>query len=582
MILQALDRYYDRLVEDGKLERVGWQPVRVSYALQLDSKGQLLRLLPLFSEEERGKKKVTVPRVMNVPAQIKRSVGIAPNFLCDNSSYILGVDDKGKPERTRKCWQASKELHLALLERVDDPAARAVVRFFTSWDPDRAAEHSALRENLADLYFGANLVFAYDDEDGLRFAHNSVGVQEAWDSYYGGQGEEVMRCLVTGKAGPIARLHPSIRGVVGGQAAGTSLVSFNAPAFESFGCDKGQGLNAPVSEKAAFAYSSALNYMIGERGKHLRLSDTTIVFWAESGSDVYAQFGSFMLGAQAPLEDKDLLEALKALSAGRKVAWEDTELDPDEHFYVLGLAPNAARLSVRFFLQDTFGAFARNLQAHHERLEIVRPAYDARPSLSFWQLLDETVNQKSRDKSPSPLLSGALIRAVLTGTPYPTLLLDQVELRIRAERQVTRGRAAILKAFLLRNTNITKEALQVTLNENTNYVPYLLGRLFAALEGLQQAANPGINTTIRDRFFNSACTTPAIVFPQLIRLAQAHLKKLGGGLAFDYSRRITDILSRIDQAYPTRLSLYDQGIFQLGYYHQTQARYTKKEEKNNV
>jgi CRISPR-associated protein Csd1 len=215
----------------------------------------------------------------------------------------------------------------------------------------------------------------------------------------------------------------------------------------------------------------------------------------------------------------------------------------------------------------------------------VRPNYDVRSSLSFKQLLDETVNPKSRDKTPSPLLSGALVRSVLTGLPYPRLLLDQTELRIRAEHRITRGRAAIIKAYLLKNTTLSdnydqyKEALTVELNESTNYQPYLLGRLFAVLEGLQQAANPGINTTIRDRFFNSACATPGVVFPQLIKLAQAHLKKLDGGLSVYYNRQLGDILSRFDADYPTRLSLYDQGIFQLGYYHQVQARYAKKEEK---
>ena len=117
------------------------------------------------------------------------------------------------------------------------------------------------------------------------------------------------------------------------------------------------------------------------------------------------------------------------------------------------------------------------------------------------------------------------------------------------------------------------------LNQDTTYQPYLLGRLFAVLEGLQQAANPGINTTIRDRYFNSACATPAVVFPQLLKLAQAHLKKLGGGLEVNYNKQISDILAKFDRDYPASLNLYDQGIFQLGYYHQTQARFTKKEEK---
>ncbi|MDO4866030.1 MAG: type I-C CRISPR-associated protein Cas8c/Csd1 [Clostridia bacterium] len=582
MILQSLNRYYDRLVRDGKLERPGWQPVKVSYALQINDEGQLVHVLPRMIEVERGKKKVMVPMAMNLPAQVKRSVGIVSNFLCDNSTYILGLDNKGKPERTVKCFEACRDLHIELLKAVDSAPARAICRFFESWQPQAARDCELLAPFMDDLLGGANITFAYGQSD----VENWTEVQQAWDDHYNNTGDgRTMRCLVTGEEGIPARIHPSIRGVAGGQPMGTTLVGFNAPAFESFGRDGGQGLNAPVSERAAFAYSAALNYMIAEQGHHLRLSDATIVFWAESGNDGYAACFAAMFGEDAALTDDDLFDALKGLAAGRNVTWRESDLSPDEHFYVLGLSPNAARLAVRFFLQNTFGDFAKNLAAHHERMRIVKPDFDMRSVLSFRQMLDETVNQKSRDKSPSPLLSGALVRSVLQGLPYPVLLLEQVELRIRAEHRITRGRAAIIKAFLLRNTRGSdkfdqyKEALEVELNENTNYQPYLLGRLFAVLEGLQQAANPGINATIRDRYFNSACATPSIVFPQLIKLAQAHLKKLDGGLAVYYNRQLGDILCRFNADYPTRLSLYDQGIFQLGYYYQVQTRYMKKEEK---
>lgn len=582
MILQALNSYFDQLVSDGRLERPGWQPVRVSYALSLNDDGSIAAVLPLFTEETRGKKKVLAPQTMNMPAQEKRAVGIVSNFLCDNSSYILGADAKGKPERSKKCFEACRELHLSLLRDAESPMAQAIVRFFETWEPDSARTHPILEPYIDELLSGGNITFARN----FVFAQNEPEIAGIWDRQFSSRGEgETMRCLVTGEATHAARLHPSIKGVAGGQSSGTSLVSFNAPAFESFGRDGGQGLNAPVSEKAAFAYSAALNYMIAQRVHHIRLSDTTVVFWAENGDDSYADCcAAALFGEDSGLSDGDLRDLMAHLSAGRKAAWNDVELDPDAHFFILGLAPNAARLSVRFFMQDTFGAFARNLLKHHEAMEIVRPGFDDRAVLSFWQILAETVNQKSKDKSPSPLLSGALVRAVLMGQPYPTLLLDQVELRVRAERAVNRGRAAIIKAFLLRNAPTMtddryKEALTVELNENTNYQPYLLGRLFAVLEQLQEeSARPAkLNTTIRDRYFNSACATPAIVFPQLIKLAQAHLKKLEGGTAVYYNRQLGDLLSRFTEDFPARLSLYDQGIFQLGYYHQTQARYTKKE-----
>ena len=582
MILQTLNHYYDRLVEEGTLERLGWQPVAVSYALQINDEGQITHVLPLMQEVERGKKKVLVPQNMNMPARVKRASGISSNFLSDNATYVLGLDNKGKPDRSIKCFEACRDLHIDLLKTVDSAPARAICRFFENWQPKNAENCEALSSFLEDILSGSNITFAY----GQSNVRDWPEVQRTWDDYYNAEGEgQTMRCLVTGEERIPARIHPGIKGVAGGQPMGTTLVGFNAPAFESFGRDGGQGLNAPVSEKAAFAYSAALNYMISTSGHSLRLSDTTIVFWAENGNDSYASYFTMLFGGSATIDENDIYAGMKNLAAGRSISWQEAELDPDEHFYILGLSPNSARLSVRFFLHDTFGAFANNMQEHHARLEIIRPSYDTRPSLSFRQLLDETVNQKSRDKEPSPLLSGALVRSVLMGLPYPALLLDQTEMRIRAEQRITRGRAAIIKAFLLKNASLSgiynqyKEALTVELNENTSYQPYLLGRLFAVLEGLQQAANPGINATIRDRFFNSACATPGIVFPQLIKLAQAHLKKLDGGLSVYYNKQLGDILSRFEEDYPARLSLYDQGIFQLGYYHQVQTRYAKKEEK---
>lgn len=584
MILQALNQYYDRLVEAGKLARPGWQPVKVSYALQIDGDGRIKRVLPLLHEEERGKKTVLAPQVLNVPAQEKRSVGIVSNFLCDNASYLLGADGKGKPERAVKCYQACKALHEQLLSPIHSPSARAVLAFFANWRPEQARENEALKPFWEELTAGGNLIFDFQNS----FVQDDSAIRQAWDAHYTAPAEgEGMRCLVTGAYGPVARLHPSVKGVAGGQSMGTSIVSFNAPAFESFGRDGEQGYNAPVSEKAAFAYTQALNDLIARKDHHMRLSDATVVYWAESGESGYAQAFSGMMGEGAGFDEQALQDALKNLAAGRKITLDAFELNPDEHFYVLGLSPNAARLSVRFFLQDSFGHFSSRLLAHQERMRIAKPAFDNRNTLSFWQMLSETVNPKSREKTPSPLLAGALVRSVLLGLPYPRLLLDQVEIRIRAEREVTRGRAAIIKAYLLKQAETesineqSKEALQVDLNPNTAYPPYLLGRLFAVLEGLQQAANPGVNATIRDRYFNSACATPAIVFPQLIKLAQAHLKKLEKGQAVYYGKQLGDMMAKLTQTYPARLNLYDQGIFQLGYYHQTQIRYTKKEDKEN-
>lgn len=377
---------------------------------------------------------------------------------------------------------------------------------------------------------------------------------------------------------------------------GNSLVSFNDVADESYGCVNDQGKNAPTGKFAAFAYTTALNHLLSDRDHVFRIGDATVVCWARNAKPAYAAlFGGAAFGAAVPsYTENDLRGMVKSLCSGQPVTYEADKLDPGMDFYVLGLSPNAARLSVRFFLHNTFGGFLRNIQAHYDRLEIVRPAYDKFETLPLWKLLSETVNQNSRDKSPAPDLAGEVLRAVLMNTRYPATLLNGVTLRIRAEREITRGRAAVLKAYYRKlqetikreNPDIPEEVLQVSLKPNTNNIPYTLGRLFSVLEAIQESANPGVNATIKDKYFNSAAATPAVIFPVLTNLAQKHLKKLSSsnrGLSISYEKQLTELFSKFDGTeYPARMNLPQQGSFQLGYYHQTQARYQKKEEKEHV
>ena len=583
MILQALTQYYEDLLRLGKINRPGWSKQKVSYSLLLSEEGELLQLLHLQQEVQRGNKTILGPQEMWVPSPVKRSSGIRPNFLCDTSSYLLGVDGKGKADRSIDCFAASKALHLQLLKEVDSPVARAIVRFFEHWDPSQAASHPALQEDWEELLKGGNLTFSLDK----LFAALDPAIADAWTRHYedSSADAEPIRCLVTGQTGTLARLHPSIKGVAGAQSSGASLVSFNAPAFCSF--EHEQGANAPVSNYAAFAYTTALNTLLADRNRVSRVGDTTILCWAAGGESAYQDCFLMSIFNDSYTEN-DILNTLHHLSKGESIQWDDTRLSPDTRFYVLGLAPNAARLSVRFFWQNSFGALARNLERHYQRLEIIRPSFDKFPTLSIWRLVLETVRKAppgGRAPEPHPRLAGDLLLAVLNDTLYPATLLNGVELRIRAERSVSRRQAAILKAYYTKYLeqfqpdSPMKEALTVELNEQTNYLPYLLGRLFAVLEGLQQSANPGINTTIKDRYFNSASATPAIVFPQLINLAQKHLNKLDGGLAVYYDKQITELSSRITQTLPTRMSLAEQSAFQLGYYHETQRRYTAKTNK---
>ena len=573
MSVQALTRLFEDLHGQDKLPPVGWSCTNISYVLCLDALGNLTDVLPWLKEVTEGKKTVWRPRPMKLPAPVKRSSDVCSNFLWDNAGYLLGLDAKGKPERAADYFRDCVRLHHQLLDGVDSPTARAILAFFDHWDPALAPTHPLLADCLPDLMAGVNLAFRVDGAD----PQEDPQISAAWDACYHLESGVRQQCLITGKPEIPEAVHPAVKGVAGAQSSGAALVSFNAPAFCSYG--KEQSLNAPVGKYAAFAYTAALNHLLADRENVHRIGDTTVVCWAEGAAPQYKQLASISLfGAARPdtLSEDDVRAAVHALAQG--LPCENLDLEPDRPFYILGLAPNAARLSVRFFYRSTFGALMGNVNAHHNRMEIVGNRYAMMP---LWAMLRETVNLNTSDKSPSPVLAGAVARSVFTGTPYPAALLEAVMLRIRAEREITPGRAAILKAYYLKNScdECPKEVLTVSLNESSTNIPYTLGRLFAVYEEVQERANPGINATIKDKYFNSAAATPAVIFPILDSLCQKHLRKLETGLRIALDKKIGALKDVLGESYPMRLSLPEQGSFNLGYYHQKQFRYTKKEDK---
>ena len=585
MILQALVDYYEELAKQEKIARPGWAKVKVSWALELDENGELLDVLPLRHPSEDGKK--MLPREMELPAPVKRSSGVAPNFLWDTSTYLLGLDNKGKEKRTAECFAAAAALHGGLLAFANSPAARAITSFFARWSPKDAEAVPAFVEHKEDLIGGDNLCFFFDGAS----AAGDPAIRAAWQQAYESTAEgEAERCLVTGVQTVPELVHPAIKNVRDAQSSGAALVSFNAPAFCSYG--KEQNANAPVSKYASFAYTSALNALLADRTHVKLIGNTTVVYWAKNAGEQYQDVFAALLDGMDTVTDDTLDALMSSVAAGKPYDYNGLPLDPENDFFILGLSANAARLSVRFFYRRSFGVIVRNLKRHYEDIQIVSDGRSKRNNTPLWALLRETVNLKASDKSPLPQLSGDVMKSMLDGGRYPETLMNQTLLRIRAEQgkdKITRGRAGIVKAWLIRNTQThpdreqIMEVTQVTLNTESSYIPYVLGRLFAVLEAVQQAANPGINATIKDRFFNSACATPAAVFPILLKLSNSHLKKLDTGKTVYWTRQIGELSEKLGIDFPAHLSLQEQGAFILGYYHQTQKRYekinTNKEEK---
>lgn len=615
MILQALTSLYETLAQKGEISKEGWSREKISFALSIDEEGNLLRVTPLFDTVDGPKGKTReVPQKMTVPAAVKRTSGAAANFLWDNSSYILGVslkkgEDDAEREKRRnkdiKCFEACRELHHSMLDGMEYPAAKAVLNFLDKWEPQKAEENNLVAQYAKEILSGANMVFRFNG----GYVHDDPQLASVWQKANAKQKDNIGQCLVTGALDEIQNTHPTIKGVQGAKSSGAALVSFNASAFCSY--NKEQNQNAPVGKYAAFAYTTALNHLLADRKNVHRIGDAAVVCWAENADKQYEDFAAdlFFGDGDGDQSDEQWLSALQAsvelLAKG--LPCRELDLDPERKFYILGISPNAARLAVRFFYCDSFGNIVKNIKAHYDRLEIVRPSYDKFPILPLWKLLsatnrtikkkndngtnaersDSEDSDKSKDKTQNSAMAGAVARAIFSGGRYPASLLECTFLRIRAEREITRERAAIIKAYYLRNPNekCPKEVLTVSLNENSKNIPYTLGRLFSVYEEIQEKANPrnpgnpGINTTIKDRYFGSAAAMPATVFPILSNLAQKHLRKLSDEQRVYLDKKVMTLKSVLGEQYPAHMSLPEQGSFDLGYYHQTQARYTKKEDK---
>ncbi len=588
MILQELVKYYEALAERGEIALDGWSKEKVSYSLELDREGKPLKILSLGVEEENGKgKTVRKPKLMEVPERVSRTSGVSANFLCDNAKYMLGISGDVSDRKSQECFTATKEKLMDILQDCDGPAARALKKFFQSWDPSRAEEFPDLkdREHRDEIAKVGNLVFSIDGE----YAQEILELKEAWESWRkkNENGRERGRCLVTGELSEIAKTHTSIKGIKNAQSSGAALVSFNAPAFSSYG--KEQSFNAPVGRHAMFAYTTALQFLLSQKEQKVQLGDLCLLFWAESGEEEYGEIFSSCMGGRED-NQKIVRNVLRNIAGKQGVDYKGVHLDLEQNFCILGLSGNAGRLAVRLFLKNSFGDILRNFQRFYEELEITGPKWEEE-QLALWKLLGETVNQNSRDKSIPPALGSGCLQAILMHGKFPASLYHGILIRIRAdqgENKINGRRAALIKAILLRNYGelyLGKGEDFVALNENCRDRAYILGREFAVLEKIQEAANPGINATIRDRYFNSACGTPAMVFPLLFRLKESHIRKIRNGnpgMAVFYERILTELQGMLEVsesvgAFPSRLSLNEQGMFILGYYHQRQKFYEKKE-----
>lgn len=599
MILQSLYDLYERLIreEDYEIPLHGYSRQNISFKVVIKPDGTLHGIENLRDPNNKRPRRMIVPGGDKQTGKVtKQSVHKKVQFLRNDLPFLIGARVANEGElllkESKLEFEAFKKYHLEKESQINDPDYSTFCIFLRNWRPEQALGH----KDWIDFAEGQGV---FQILGKTEFLHDRLAIRNWWNAQQKDKGDKIGQCLITGEIKPIARLHePKIKGVKGSQTSGAPIVSFDKDndAFASYGHDGEQSFNAPVSIEASFRYTNALNALLKgpKRDKHnFQLADTTIVFWTKEPTfteDIFAQFaahGSINLERQE-VQDENVRQKielfLKALRKGKE-AYSEIEKDPERtSFFILGLTGQAkGRIGVRFFYRDTISHLLDNLRRHYSDMGIERQFREGTkyPNPEFpalWQLLDETCPRRrngepERDKIP-PILSGPLLRAVITGTQYPEGLFNSVMRRIHSENNINYIRACIIKGHLTRNK---KKEVSMGLDPNRKEPAYRLGRLFAALEKTQQDALGDVGATIRDRYYSAASATPGVVFPRLLRTYQHHLAGMKVGKV---SREILvrEILEPLT-SFPSYLNLADQGLFAIGYYHQMRDFWTSKQEK---
>ena len=546
----------------------------------LSRNGKIVDIMSLVREhkEANGKSEKTRPSVI-VPYQRPRSgTSPIPYFLCDTSEYILGfkVNNDGKLDLSLEKFKSSAEFHKKLLASCSSDCAKAIINFYDNWIPDNASDNDAVKRYLKS--FKGNLLFRIDNVDALC----DQEIWNAWDLYYRKEKTSNITalCPIKGCSLPVSDVHARIKNVPAAQSAGAALVSFNNASLESFGMERNE--NSKISDEAAFEYTTALNYLLADKSSSsFRIGDSIYVCWADTVENAYSVFFNefFSFSNKINIDWQQLQVMLKQLTTGCPITFDETNLSPDTSFYVLGLYANNARIAVTHYSHNNFGRMLKNIELHYHQLEIVGLDKKLFPE----RILKETISSDTNDMIPEWMAS-SFLSSIINGTRYPDSVYFRIVRRVLAEKNVKDVRVAFIKAYLMRNnTNSNlREVLSVDLNYQSDYQPYVLGRIFAVLERIQSAANGA--STIKDRFFDSACATPSIAFPSIFLLTNRMLNILERdkpGLAVYFKGMIEELVSKLEKSFPTHLSLEEQGTFIIGYYHQISFMDKKKEASND-
>lgn len=581
MILQALYDYYQRKAADPEshIAPLGLQWQEIKFIIVIDSAGQFIDLQDTRGEDGRGRKYL-------VPKSIKRAGSKAYEtafLLWDHYGYVLN-HPKNDDESAKKMADLQHQSFLKVIDELPENIKKnkelAAVHLFYKKQGPIAVKNHRNWQDCAQIP-GCNLSFQLLGETRLVPESEAIRqfISSKEQSTAESEDEIVGRCLITGLKAPIARLHTATP--IRDSKSNATIVAFQKNSgYDSYG--KEQAYNAPISQNAEAAYSTALKELLTSQKNKTVIAGSTILFWAirkerkNNGFDLEESFQWFFS------EDRDDPDrSVKAVKSLYDAVHTGQLPRSEDKFYILSLSPNAARISIRFFRQGSINEIGSKIYQHFNDLEICKAPHDPE-YLSLYRLLTATALQYKMDNVP-PNLASAVLVSVLDGTAYPETLLQQCIRRIRAEREVTRARAAIIKATINRNNRLHKPSekeITMALDPTNTKIGYLLGRLFAVLEKIQEEASPGLNATIRDRFFGAASSTPVTVFSQLLKLKNHHVAKLENpGRRIFFEKLVGEIVANLSE-FPSHLAFSEQAYFSIGYYHQRQDFFMSRKNEN--
>lgn len=606
-MLSSLVNYYELLSKKGLVVEECFSEVDVSWLICLNEDGTVDDIFKYTDEvivtDKKGKQKTReIPKKRTFPKH-DEAPAVRSENIEHRGEYIFGFDSSSATEQGFTITAQSSAKHQKFIEKnleftkgIDTPIVSAYRAFIENWVPEQHLSEPILLKHGKNILKGkfAFCLTGKPNEllnDNPEILNRGRAVYEASK----GSGKNMAQCCITGEVKEIAKLHEKIKGIVGGQTSGNVFVCYNNSSEESY-C-KTNSFNSNISQDAMIKYTTAMNHLLADRAHREILDEMTLIYWADSADDdIQSGFFSkafFNKSMDKTEVDEMLNSAFKQFVQGKTISEVLPDIDENVSFYILGMTPNASRVSVKLYCKDTFGNIMKNMAQHQKDLKI---SENNRP-ISVNQILRELKSPKStKDKVPSPLISD-IFRSILYGTVYPEQLLSTVVRRVKTDSdeennsfiKINSTRAGIIKACLNRKArfNGDKEEIKMALDKTNQSEAYLCGRLFAQLEKIQKAASGGtLNTTIKDSYFASACSTPALVFPRLIKLAQNHLKKINStmpGYAYNLNSYMGDVINMLGNNFPKHLSLTQQGEFILGYYQELYYKdesKTKEQDKN--